>query len=164
MSQHDELIELERAAWKALSTSGDAAAEFYDEVLAKDVLMLLPGGMTIDDRATVVDSMHQADWTSFELVRRASPRPHSTTVRSWPTRPTAERPGGELQRPPQQHLRPRGRRVEAGAAPADAGLTDRHPADAGYRWARSASTLRQSSAHSPMMSATGLISSMRPAT
>jgi len=67
MSQHDELIELERAAWKALSTSGDVAAEFYDEVLAKDVLMLLPGGMTIDDRATVVDSMHQADWTSFEL-------------------------------------------------------------------------------------------------
>ena len=75
MSQHDELIDLEHAAWKALSTSGDVAAEFYDEVLAKDVLMLLPGGMTIDDRATVVDSMHQADWTSFELVRRASARP-----------------------------------------------------------------------------------------
>jgi len=66
MAQH-ELIDLEHEAWEALSTSGDAAMEFYDKVLAHDVLMLLPGGMTIDDRATVVDSMRHADWTSFEL-------------------------------------------------------------------------------------------------
>ena len=126
MSPHDELIHLEHAAWKALSTSGDAAAEFYDEVLAKDVLMLLPGGMTIDDRATVVDSMHQADWTSFELAdERVLDLTHASAVVAYQA--TAQRDRRRLHRPLQQHLRPRGRCLEAGAAPADAGLTDRHP-------------------------------------
>ncbi len=67
MERHDELLEIERAGWRALSTGGDAAATFYDEVLAGEVLMLLPGGMVIDDRASVVDSMRGAPWTSFEL-------------------------------------------------------------------------------------------------
>lgn len=67
MSTHNELIDLEQAAWQALTTSGDAAAAFYDGVLAKDVLMLFPGGMVIDDRAQVVNSMKGADWDSFEL-------------------------------------------------------------------------------------------------
>jgi hypothetical protein len=67
MAVADDLIELEHSAWEALSTSGDAAAEFYDRVLADDVLMLLPGGMVIDDRAQVIESMQGAPWTSFEL-------------------------------------------------------------------------------------------------
>ena len=65
--QHRELIDLERAAWEALTDSGEAAVAFYDKVLARDVLMLFPGGMVIDDRAQVVDSMKGADWDSFEL-------------------------------------------------------------------------------------------------
>jgi hypothetical protein len=59
-------LDLERSAWKALTTSGEVAAKFYDGILAKEVLVLLPG-MAVDRRSTVVDSMHQADWTSFEL-------------------------------------------------------------------------------------------------
>jgi hypothetical protein len=67
MTAHDELIELERAAWEALATSGDDAAEFYETVLAPQVVMLLPGGMVLDDRHQVIDSMRGAPWTSFEL-------------------------------------------------------------------------------------------------
>lgn len=67
MSAQDDLIDLERDAWKALSTSGEAAADFYGRVLADDVLMLLPGGMVIDDRGAVIDSMGGAPWDSFEL-------------------------------------------------------------------------------------------------
>ena len=94
MSRHAELIDLERAAWKALSTSGEAAVEFYDEVLAKDVLMLLPGGMTIDDRATVVDSMRQAAWRSFELSdERVFDLTDGSAVVAY--RATAERDGAE---------------------------------------------------------------------
>jgi hypothetical protein len=62
-----ELIQWERDAWKALSTSGDAAADFYERVLHDDVLMLLPGGLVIDDRAAVIDSMRGAPWDSYEL-------------------------------------------------------------------------------------------------
>jgi hypothetical protein len=68
MNSRNSLLELERAGWRALSTGGDEAAGFYADVLAKDVLMLLPGGMVIDDRERVIDSMRAAPWTSFELA------------------------------------------------------------------------------------------------
>jgi hypothetical protein len=62
-----DLIELEHRAWKALSTGGDAATAFYEEVLADEVLMLLPGGLVIDDRAAVIASMGGEPWSSFDL-------------------------------------------------------------------------------------------------
>jgi hypothetical protein len=65
MADH-ELIELERSAWEALTTEG-AAAPFYEQTLAREVLMLLPGGMVIDDRAQVIESMRGAPWSSYEL-------------------------------------------------------------------------------------------------
>lgn len=67
MSSDNELFDLEHSAWQALTSSGAAAAAFYDRVLAEHVLMLLPGGTVIEDRAQVVDSMKGADWESFEL-------------------------------------------------------------------------------------------------
>lgn len=63
----EELLQLERAGWEALSTSGEAASRFYAENLAADVLMLLPGGMVLDDREAVIESMSGSPWTSFEL-------------------------------------------------------------------------------------------------
>lgn len=67
MATHDRLIELERDAWAALSSSGDEATAFYDEVLADDVLMLLPGGLVIDDRREAIESMGGDAWESVEL-------------------------------------------------------------------------------------------------
>ncbi len=67
MSITDELLALERRGWQALSTDGDAAAGFYERTLARNVLMLLPGGIVIDDRAQVVESMSGTPWSSFEL-------------------------------------------------------------------------------------------------
>lgn len=62
-----ELIDLERRAWEALATEG-AAGPFYEEVLAEEVLMLLPGGMVLDDRQQVITSMGGAPWDSFALT------------------------------------------------------------------------------------------------
>ena len=67
MHADDELLTLERAGWTALSTSAEAAASFYERTLADHVVMLLPGGMVIDDRAQAVASMSGAPWSSFEL-------------------------------------------------------------------------------------------------
>ncbi len=61
------VIALERAGWDALATSGDAASSFYDDVLARDVLMLLPGATVIEDRHEVVASMGGAPWDDYEL-------------------------------------------------------------------------------------------------
>ncbi len=67
MAMDEELIGLERAGWEALSAGGDAAASFYQDVLASKVLMLLPGGLRLDDREEVINSMRGAPWDSFDL-------------------------------------------------------------------------------------------------
>ena len=80
-----ELIDLECAAWEALSSPA-AATEFYADVLADDVLMLFPGGMVIDDRQAVIDSMQGAGWSEFtiddERVLELSP---DSAAGSWPS-------------------------------------------------------------------------------
>ena len=66
--RHETLLELERSAWRALSSDRRAAASFYDEVLADDVLMLLPGGTVIDDRDDAIRSMGGSPWASYQLA------------------------------------------------------------------------------------------------
>ncbi|MGY1824160.1 DUF4440 domain-containing protein [Geodermatophilus sp. SYSU D00079] len=72
----DDLAALEERGWQALSTSAEAALAFYDRVLDDDVEMLLPGGMRLDDRATVLAAMGGPPWSSHALedvvVRRLS--------------------------------------------------------------------------------------------
>lgn len=63
----EELRAIEDLAWRALSASGDAAAEYYEHRLASEVLVLLPGGMVIGDRQQVIDSMRGEPWSEYEL-------------------------------------------------------------------------------------------------
>jgi hypothetical protein len=63
---HD-LLDLERQGWTALTNGGDTAADFYGEVLADQVLMVLPGGMVLNDRHEALDALRAAAWTGFEL-------------------------------------------------------------------------------------------------
>jgi hypothetical protein len=64
----EELIDLERRGWDALSSSGAAATAFYGEVLAARVLFLLPGSMVLDDRDAVLESLGGSPWTSYALT------------------------------------------------------------------------------------------------
>ncbi|MBG0832658.1 nuclear transport factor 2 family protein [Planomonospora sp. ID67723] len=64
---HDELIDLEKQGWQALSSTPEAATGFYERVLDRSVVMLLPGGMVLDDRAAIVASMSGRPWSSYEL-------------------------------------------------------------------------------------------------
>lgn len=66
MSTIEELTELERACWDALATEGRAPA-FYDAHLADEPLMLLPGGMVLDDRQSMIDSMSGPPWERHQL-------------------------------------------------------------------------------------------------
>jgi hypothetical protein len=68
MTPHDEeLVRLEEAGWRALASSGEAAAAFYDRVLAARILAVLPGGMVIDDRDEMISAMGGAPWDSYRL-------------------------------------------------------------------------------------------------
>ena len=68
MEAHDDLIDLEHDAWKALSTSGEASAAFYEERLADRPVFLIPGGMVLDDRTAIARSMSGTPWERFELA------------------------------------------------------------------------------------------------
>lgn len=88
-----ELLALETEAWQSLTRAGEAT-RYYDRTLADDVLMLLPGGMVIDDRATVVSSMDAPPWSSFEIEDvRALPLGDTAAVLAY--RVHARRPGQE---------------------------------------------------------------------
>lgn len=63
----DEVLELERAGWVALARGGGDARAFYDEVLADEVTMLLPGGLLLDDRQVVLDAMSGPPWSRYAM-------------------------------------------------------------------------------------------------
>ncbi len=94
MKAAEELLQLEHEGWEALSTSGNAAGRFYTENLAVDVLMLLPGGMILDDRDEVIEAMRGSPWTSFALSdERVLELAEGSAVVAY--RATAQREGDE---------------------------------------------------------------------
>jgi hypothetical protein len=62
-----ELIDLEEQGWRALSTAGDAAKKFYASVLREDAVMLFPGGMRIEGRDRILESLGAQPWQSFRI-------------------------------------------------------------------------------------------------
>jgi hypothetical protein len=68
-----KLIGLEHDGWEALSSSGEAAQTFYERVLDRTVVMLLRGGLVLDERVAIVASMSGRPWYSFELQNIREP-------------------------------------------------------------------------------------------
>lgn len=66
MEPDHDVLDLEQAGWQALATAG-AAEEFYRRVLDDTVVFLLPGGMRVDDREAIIDSMSGAPWDWYRL-------------------------------------------------------------------------------------------------
>ena len=62
-----DLADLERQGWQALSTEGEAGQRFYSNVLHDSAVMLLPGGMVLRGRASILDALAAQPWQSFHL-------------------------------------------------------------------------------------------------
>ena len=74
---------LEREGWAALVAGGSAAREFYDRVLDDGpVLMLLPGGLVLEDRGLILQSMGDSPWRSADVgeLRVVQPTPDTGLV------------------------------------------------------------------------------------
>ena len=62
-----DLIELEEGGWQALSSEVDAGRQFYSAVLRDDAIMLFPGGMILDGKQRILDSLSSQPWKSFQI-------------------------------------------------------------------------------------------------
>ncbi len=62
-----DLIQLEEQGWRALSSPGNAAKEFYSTRLAENASMLFPGGMRIEGKENILASFAAQPWQSFQL-------------------------------------------------------------------------------------------------
>ena len=64
-----ELLDLEEQGWRALSTPGPTARQFYSGLLRADAVMLFPGGLRIAGREGILESLGTQPWDSFHLDR-----------------------------------------------------------------------------------------------
>jgi hypothetical protein len=61
----EELLELERRTWSALTSEQDSGA-FYDRVLSHDMVLILPG-MVLDRSETLESWVGSVPWRDFEI-------------------------------------------------------------------------------------------------
>jgi len=90
----NELFQLERQGWQALSTAGDAGRNFYADLPHDDAVMLFPGGLRIEGRERILESLGMQPWRTFELTDLRS-IPLSPEVTTLIYRVTAQREGSE---------------------------------------------------------------------
>lgn len=62
-----ELIELEEQGWQALSSDGNAAQTFYDAVLHDDAVMFFPGGMRLEGKQLILESLAAQPWKTYQI-------------------------------------------------------------------------------------------------
>jgi hypothetical protein len=67
MSKMQSIVEFEQQGWRALSAPGDTAKEFYAGLLADDAIMIFPGGLLIEGKERILQSMTAQPWTSFRI-------------------------------------------------------------------------------------------------
>ena len=90
----DQLVQLEEDSWSALSSGSDASRAFFERVLDDDVVMLFPGGMVMDDRDAILDSIGGQPWKWFR-IESAHTIVQSETAAILTYRATAQREGDE---------------------------------------------------------------------
>jgi hypothetical protein len=88
----NELIDLEKQGWEALSSDGDTGRSFYASVLREDAMMIFPGGMCIDGREHILQSLGPQPWETFDIENpRVVPLAHNVAAVVY--RVTARRKG-----------------------------------------------------------------------
>ena len=62
-----DLIELEKQGWQALSSERETSKKFYRSILHDDAIMLFPGGTLIDGKEKILESLAAQPWKSFQI-------------------------------------------------------------------------------------------------
>ncbi len=63
----EDILKLEQHGWEALSAGSDAGENFYENILCDDAVMLFPGGVRIQGKQQILESLGAQPWESFEI-------------------------------------------------------------------------------------------------
>jgi ketosteroid isomerase-like protein len=63
----EDLLDIETQGWQALSSTKDAAREFYEPLLSEDAVMLFPGGIILEGKDEILASFDAQPWKTFEI-------------------------------------------------------------------------------------------------
>lgn len=63
----EEIVNLEVGGWEALAAGMEEGREFYSSVLHDDCVMLFPGGLLLQGRGEILDSLALQAWSGFEI-------------------------------------------------------------------------------------------------
>lgn len=88
----EELVELEKKGWQALSMEVGAGKRFYEAILREDAVMLFPNGIRIEGKERILNSLGAQPWKTFHIenVKVVSLSANAATV---VYRVTAQREG-----------------------------------------------------------------------
>lgn len=89
-----ELLELEEQGWRALATKGNAGQAFYASILREDAVMLFPGGLRIEGRERILESLGAQPWDS-NRIEDAKVLPLTSSAAAVVYKVTAQREGSE---------------------------------------------------------------------
>lgn len=89
-----DLIQLEDQGWQALSSEREAGPGFYGSVLHENAIMLFPGGLRIEGKEKILESLAAQPWQSYQ-IEDAHEIPLSETAAAVLYRVTAQREGQE---------------------------------------------------------------------
>jgi hypothetical protein len=89
-----ELLELEERGWRALATKGNAGQVLYASILRDDAVMLFPGGLRMEGRERILESLGSQPWDSFR-IEDAQVLPLTGSAAAVVYRVTAQREGSE---------------------------------------------------------------------
>jgi hypothetical protein len=63
------IIELEEQGWQSLSSGTNDSLAFYDRILRSDAVMLFPGGLILEGKKKILDSLAAQPWKTFRMEK-----------------------------------------------------------------------------------------------
>ena len=90
----DDLLDLEKQGWNALTLGNEEAQKFYSSVLREDAVMVFPGGMQITGKDQILESFSPQPWSSYQIIE-PSVIPITGDVKTVIYKVIAKRPNSE---------------------------------------------------------------------
>lgn len=114
----EEIVDLEKQGWKALSSSQESAKNFYGDVLMDGAVMIFSGGMRLQGKEKILASFSSQPWDDYHLEDIEHKTFSNEVALLTIQRQRSPGGGGNLSSPDRQSVYPEEGAVETGLSSA----------------------------------------------